>query len=133
MSKKRPLRKNLLPLCSELGSEDGLDPRLDPRPSGGKVANRKALQLCGQVADTLGSFLPGCGDDVLREIVVLSVVPAPNSSRLLVTVAPAGPDAAPQPEQVLEHLQHALPRLRAEVASAITRKRVPELTFRVVI
>ena len=130
MSKKKPSRRELLPLCSELGPEDGSDPRLDPRPFAGKVANRKALQLCAQVADALAGFLAGCGDDLLRELTVVSVVPAPNSSRLLVTVAPAVPGAAGNSASVLERLGHALPRLRAEAASAITRKRVPELAFR---
>jgi ribosome-binding factor A len=130
MSKKRPSRKDLRALCSEPGPEDGLDPRLAPRPAE-KVVNRKALQLCGQVADTLAGFFAGCGDDVLRELLVISVTPAPNSARLLVTVAPGLPDTAPEPARVLERLQHAQARLRAEVASAIHRKRVPELAFRV--
>lgn len=131
MSKKRPSRKNLMPLCSEPGPGDGLDPRFDP-PSAGKVANRKALQLCGQVVDALGGFLADAGDDVLRELLIVSVTPAPNSSRLLVTVAPAPTGAAPEAAVVLEHLQHALARLRAEVAAAIHRKRVPELAFRMI-
>jgi hypothetical protein len=129
MSKKRLSRRDLQTLCSELAPEDGQDPRLDPRSSSGKVANRKALQLCGQVAETLAVFLAGCGDDVLRDVVITSVVPAPNSSRLLVTVTVSAAEA--QPEQVLACLQRALPRLRVEVGFAITRKRVPELAFRV--
>lgn len=131
MSKKRPSRRELLPLCSEPGPDDGSDPRLDPRPTTGKVGNRKALQLCGQVADTLSGLLAGCGDAVLRDLAVVSVMPAPNSSRLLVTVAPVVPDTPVDTATVLERLGHALHRLRTEVASAITRKRVPELTFRV--
>ena len=52
------------------------------------MKNRKALQLCAQVAQTLGVVLAGeCGEDLLRELFVTSVVPAPDSSRLLVMIA----------------------------------------------
>ena len=49
--------------------------------------NRKAKQLCRQVAETLDLILSGdCRDELLQSLHVISVVPAPNSSRLLVTV-----------------------------------------------
>ena len=80
-----------------------------PRP---RVKNRKALQLSPQVAETLSKVLGGdCGDKVLRELTVQAVVPAPNSSPLLVTLTPApdGPDA----DMVRAHLERASGRLRA--------------------
>jgi hypothetical protein len=73
-----------------------------------------------------------CDDDVLRDLTVESVTPAPNASRLLVCVAlpPARPgERAPAPHAVLERLSMHNARLRRCVASAITRKRAPELTF----
>lgn len=79
------------PLAAERGPDDGIDPRTLPRHTGGKVANRKALQLCRQVEQTLGSLLAGgCGDAVLRDMLVQSVVPAPDSTRLLVTLSFSG-------------------------------------------
>src|SRR5262249_35734345 len=99
-------------------------------PVPARVPNRKALQLCDQVAQTLGFVLVGeCGDDLLRDLVVEAVVPAPNSAHLLVTVAM--PADGPDPARVLEHLQAAMGMLRSEVAAAIHRKKVPLLTFRV--
>ena len=51
------------------------------------MKNRKALQLCGEVGRTLSQVLAWeSGDDLLRDVVVDSVTPAPDSSRLLVIV-----------------------------------------------
>ena len=92
--------------------------------------DRKARQLCRQVYQVLSLALAGeCGDDVLRELTVESVEPAPNVSRLLVRVAlpSAGPPLSPI--KVLERLDRVRGLLRQRVARAITRKRAPELIF----
>ena len=95
--------------------------------SAGKVPNRKALQLSGQIARTLSLVLAECGDDVLRELAVESVQPAPTSARLLVTLsAPESTDEA----TVLRRVERAGGLLRREVAAAINRRKTPELTFR---
>jgi ribosome-binding factor A len=91
------------------------------------VPNRKALQLCAQVAQTLASVFAECSDDVLRDLTVQSVVPAPNASRLLVTVEPA----LARTDLLAEHLHRARGRLRGEVAAAINRRRMPDLVFRI--
>src|SRR5207302_1030388 len=71
------------PPCADVGPGDGLDPRLDEMFTPRRAANRKALQLCAQIAHTLGSVLSGeCGDDRLRDLLVESVEPAPDSTRL---------------------------------------------------
>ncbi|HEV3257194.1 MAG TPA: hypothetical protein VG013_09965 [Gemmataceae bacterium] len=109
-----------------------MDPRKSFREGPRKVANRKALQLCGQVARTLNEVLHvGCGDDVLRDLMVEAVVPAPDSTRLLVTVCCSPASAPIESGRVLEHLAGAHAMLRLEVAAAIHRKKVPELSFRV--
>jgi ribosome-binding factor A len=127
-------RKALQSGCCEIGTNDGLDPRLEKR--GGppqKVANRKALQLCGQVHKTLaGVFAGETGDDVLRDLVVESVVPAPTSARMLVTVYPAPSAAGRSTAEVYEHLAQGQSLLRREVAAAIHRRKVPDLIFRVI-
>jgi ribosome-binding factor A len=133
MKPRKPSLRQLRSSCAEVGPDDGLDPRTAFRKPSGKVANRKALQLCGQVARTLNYVLGGeCADELLRSVLVESVQPAPDSSRLLVTVCPAASAATTDPAAVLDHLHRAAGRLRAEVACAIHRKRAPELTFRVV-
>lgn len=133
MKFRNPSQKQLLLSCADVGPEDGSNPREFARKSSGRVPNRKALQLCGQVARTLGGILSGeCGDEVLRNVFVESVRPAPDSSRLLVTVSPAGFAPPVEPAAVLERLYRAAGMLRREVAAAIHRRRTPELMFRVV-
>jgi ribosome-binding factor A len=95
--------------------------------------DRKALQLCRQVADTLGQVLSGeCDDDVLRSLQVVTVAPAPDASQLLVIVAPALADERLDPVEVLQRLAACSARLRCEVAASITRKRAPRLAFQFV-
>ncbi len=128
---RRRFDRKPMPLASETGPEDGIDPRLLPRYERGKVTNRKALQLCRQVERTLTTLLAGaCGDDVLHELLVQSVIPAPDSTRLLVTLTRIRPDAVAV-DEVLAHLQRAHGLLRHEVAAAIHRRKTPELTFHV--
>jgi ribosome-binding factor A len=98
------------------------------RPSPAKL-NRKAQQLGQQVAETLGQVLAGLDDDVLRDLYVVSAEPAPDASRYVVTLAALPADGF-DPVRVLERLEHAAGRLRAEVASAITRRRAPLLAYR---
>jgi ribosome-binding factor A len=133
MPLRKVSRKDLLAGCAETGPDDGLDPRYDrPEPST-KVTNRKALQLCGQVAETLAFVLAGeTGDDVLRHLVVESVVPAPNTSRLLVTVAPSVAALDVDLDAIRQQLDKLRGRLRGEIATAIHRRRVPDLTYCVV-
>ena len=93
---------------------------------------RKAKQLCRQVADTLDLVLGDCRDERLQALHVISVVPAPNSSRLLVTVSVDLAGDEFDRHGILELLDQHTGRLRAEVAASINRKRVPALAFHVV-
>jgi len=132
MTSRKISRKDLQSACDVPGPGDGLDPRLESREQPHKVKNRKALQLCGQVAETLALVLSGeCGDDLLRDLLVESVVPYPTSVRLLVTLLPAGSAADVPMNQYLERLEHVRGKLRTEVALAIHRRKAPDLIFRV--
>ncbi len=100
------------------------------RESADRDAGRKARQLCSQVADTLNYVLAGeCDDEVLQNLCVLAVNPAPNTSRLLVTVCSCVPDPNLDVVQVLERLSRATGKLRCEVAATIHRRRTPQLLF----
>ena len=89
----------------------------------------KDRRLCRQVLEALQTGLGGhCGDAVLQSLWVSSVDPAPDASRLAVTVE-LSEDG--NPGEALARLEGARGLLRAIVASAIHRKRVPELVFRV--
>src|SRR4051794_33128806 len=101
--------------------------------SGGRRRDYKTAQLCRQVFWALSMALGDCADDVLRELVVVDVTPAPDAGRLLVQVATSAAAAASADAvgvaDVMTRLAQASGFLRREVASAITRKRAPELMF----
>ena len=92
--------------------------------------DHKTAQLCRQVFRAVSLALAECGDDVLRELIVHEVAPAPDASRLLVRVGFSASVAdVTGVADVLGRLARASGFLRREVAIAITRKRAPELTF----
>ena len=92
------------------------------QPSSYRQAERKTQQLCQQVKRALNLALTG----EISDLYVEDVEPAPDCGRLLVHVLI--PDKRPVAE-VIAALGREGPRLRAEVARAITRKRAPELCF----
>lgn len=97
-----------------------------------KKSDRKTLQLCSQVADTLSLVLSGDeGDEVLGELQVVSVVPAPDATQLLVVLAPTLANG-PSETVINARLAESASRLRGEVAAAITRRRAPKLLFQLV-
>jgi ribosome-binding factor A len=95
--------------------------------SSGWRAQRKARQFCRQVQRALNLALAdGNGGDDLNGLFVEDVSPSPDCGRLLVHVLiPAGRPAA----DAISAFRRDAPRLRAEVARAISRKRAPELAF----
>jgi len=130
---KRRFSRKPPPPCAELRPDDGIDPGTLRPADRHRVTNRKALQLCEQIAHTLGSVFAGeCADDLLRDLLVESVQPAPDSTRLLVSVASGSSVSGADLEQIHDRLQKAAGMLRCQIARAIHRKRVPELLFRVV-
>jgi len=115
---------------AEVGPEDGQDPREFHRKVAPKPKNRKALQLCAQVRESLMWILgTECNDEVLASLDVIDVQPFPTSARVLVTVAPALSAEVTDPATILERLHAANGLLRSAVARAVHRKKVPELLF----
>jgi ribosome-binding factor A len=104
---------------------------LDDNESGGASSHRqierKTQQFCRQVQRALNFALAdrSVGDGI-DGLFVEEVSPAPACGRLLVhVIVPEGLSVA----DVMLALGRETPRLRSEVASAITRKRAPELCF----
>ena len=95
--------------------------------SSDRQAERKAQQFCRQVQRALNLALADrdigdCTDDLFVE----EVLPAPDCGHLLVhVVIPAGLSVV----DAMAALGRETPGLRSEVASAISRKRAPELCF----
>jgi ribosome-binding factor A len=105
-------------------SQEFFSPEQSRRP------HRKTLQLCSQIQRTLDYVLSGeMDDDVLRGLMVQQVRPAPDASRLLVTVMPL--DEGVSTEIILRRLAMASGRLRAEIARSINRRKTPQLSFEV--
>jgi ribosome-binding factor A len=137
MTLDKRTRARLRAHCVELHADDGVDPREFFKPQhGARRDDRKARQLCRQVAETVDQVLAGeTADELLAELQVESVVPAPDASRLLVTLRAATGEVGIDAEARLELEQRLAAhrgRLRCAVAAAITRRKAPNLEFRIV-
>ena len=118
--------------CDSPGADDGVDPRQYFKPHASTKPHRKTLQLCGQVRRVLDYVLSGeCDDDLLRGLIVQEVRPAPDASRLLVTVTPLDASRPTSAEQILARLAAISPQLRYEVSQSIHRRKTPQLMFEV--
>lgn len=121
MSKHSERRRKMPVLLSD-------DPFADDRG----LAKRKLRQLCAQAERAVGVALwNDCGDPVLLDMFVQSVLPWPNATRLLVVLEPAGAETELDRDDVLGRLEAVKGVLRSAVAEAIHRKRAPELCFEV--
>ena len=94
---------------------------------GGK-RHHKNLQVCRQVFDALTYALADVADPLIDELVLAAVVPAPTAARLHVLLL-CPPDL--DRDAALARLQGVAGELRAEVAAELSRRRVPELVFRI--
>jgi ribosome-binding factor A len=90
---------------------------------------RKDAQLCEQVREAIDLALAESRDDDLSSASAMSVEPAPHIGHLRVTVMARGAD----PSAIERKLEQHKNRLRAEVAAAIHRKKVPAISFVVVL
>jgi len=95
--------------------------------SSSRQAQRKAHQFCRQVQRALNLALTdSSSDERLGGLFIEGVSPAPDCGHLLVHVlVPSGHRVG----DAISALRRNTPRLRSEVAMAITRKRAPELVF----
>jgi ribosome-binding factor A len=123
--------KNWRDLCSQLGPDDGVDPR-DFGKDRQNRSKHKDWQLCRHVFETLSYVLSGeTGDEVLQNLNVIEVTPAPDARRLLVAICPIALDHDFDPNLALQRLKESIGRLRTEIARSICRRKVPELAFRI--
>ena len=93
------------------------------------MRQHKDLMVCRQVLETLTFALAELGDPLIDELAVASVVPAPSAARVLVTLVPIREDL--DADAALARVREAIEELREEVAADVTRKRAPELVFRI--
>src|SRR4051812_32572163 len=92
-------------------------------------SGHKDLQVCRQVFDALTYALAELDDPTIAELVLVSVSPAPSAARVQVTLVPSHEGI--DPDAALARLREVAAQLREEVAAEVSRRRVPELVFRI--
>src|SRR5262245_919835 len=86
--------------------------------------DRKTKQLCKEVLRTLSYAFLASDDPLVRDLTVVDVEPAPDASRLLVTVDSTAVEAGVEAEGLVRaHLERERGALREQVAWALDRKR----------
>jgi ribosome-binding factor A len=126
MRSHRRMRGHHAPPFVDPAFAEGLSPRRDRQSS--SKPDYKTQQLCRQAQRVLGLSLGELRDEVLGDLMIESVAPFPDASRLVVRVIVPQHAQATIPE-VIEHLARAHGALRHALAQAITRKRAPDLVF----
>ncbi len=94
--------------------------------------NRKSAQLCAQVRRALDYGLSEVLSDSTHDAYIMDVVPAPNTSHLLVLVQPASSLDDAGLRSLQEAIVRASGKLRTAVAETIHRRKAPTLSFQVV-
>ncbi len=131
MSFDKRAREQMLAMCGEVHEDDGVDPRdFFKAGRGPRKQDHKAKQLCRQAVETLDQVLSGeTGDRRLTCLRVVSAQPAPDVSRLLVTVMADCAEDDFCREETEACLRASTGRLRTAVAATITRRKAPTLAF----
>ena len=139
-SLNKPNENEILEFCDELRDDDGVSPQelakqkqaTERKHNRGKP-NHHARQLCKQVYHAIDEAIAcDCGDPVLDDLRAVWVRPAgKGSNKLEVTFTTSETDLN-RVAGMHEALQNVSGILRSAAAASITRKRVPQLTFRIV-
>ena len=128
--KSKKLKVTAANLCGASGPDDGIDPRiLVNREQKNKDTTRKDRQLCKEVYRALTLATSNFDLHGALGLTIDSVVTAPAASRLRVAVSFARTVSIDDAEYAVGRLRAATGILREELAAAISRKRVPDLTF----
>lgn len=93
---------------------------------GASPTDHKTIQLCRQVEEAISMALFASADPTLRDLHVIAVEPLRGAALLRVLVTTETEEAL-DPQLITDKLDRARGYLRAEVAKAINRKRVPGL------
>jgi ribosome-binding factor A len=134
MTLDKRTRRELLAHCDEMHDDDGVDPRdFFKTDRIHKKEHHNLQRLCHQVAETLDQVLSGeIADNRLQCLRIVSVRPAPDASRLLVTLRADCKREEFDRNLLEDRLAACQGRLRCEVAAAITRRKAPSLIFNLI-
>jgi len=126
----RRSRERRLPETGDVYADDEMDPGVffgDGERS--RKASFKTAQLCKQVERAVSLALSESGSDALASAVVDSVEPAPDAGRLRIGVVLQAAASIEDVDAARAALAGSVGAVRAEIARAIHRKRVPEIVF----
>ena len=120
-------------LCDEIGPEDGVDPRVIARAMDRKTKNHKSERLGKEARHTLSMVFAGeLSDPVFQELEVVDVAATDDGQFLIVSLTRIDNSFNIDETQILEKCQAVQGYLRSAIASAVKRKRVPNLKFELV-
>lgn len=129
MNLPKKVREQMLEFCGSIHDDDGIDPKEVRKPKSNREKDRhRQLRLCRQVHHTLALVITNCVSSVVRNLQVTNVLPGKNASYLWVEFQPD--EELGRSEQTLDEVRELQGWLRSEIASAISRKQVPNLRFR---
>ncbi|MBX2798220.1 MAG: hypothetical protein KTR31_11135 [Myxococcales bacterium] len=129
MSNDRRLLARMRELCAELGPDDGLTSHEIEKTHRPPSARRRLDRLAGQIARVVTLALASSRDPLLQPLWIRRCEPFPDHTRFRLWVGLDGPVPPEEVADALARLEAARGWLRSEVATAIPRKRVPELLF----
>jgi ribosome-binding factor A len=134
MTLDKRTRRQMLAHCDEMHDDDGVDPRDFFKTDRIHKKEQHSLErLCHQVAETLDQVLSGeIADNRLQCLHIVSVRPAPDASRLLVTLHADCKREEFDRDLLEDRLAACKGRLRYEVAASITRRKAPTLIFNLI-
>ncbi|MDF1751190.1 MAG: hypothetical protein P1U89_00290 [Verrucomicrobiales bacterium] len=139
MDNSKPSPEEILEFCDVITEDDGVSPfelekqkRKQNHQSNHSTRSRHRLkQLCRQVQRGIDdAFLCDCGDPLLSDLRTIEVTSVAGSSALCATVLTEHSD----PETlslIYERLLSARGLIRSSVAAMISRKRIPQIQFKV--
>jgi len=118
-----------------MGNHHSRHSRQDPfleALAGGHKPDYKTMSLCKLVRRIVQTALTGeVADEILQDLAVLEVQPAPNAGRLMVVLMQGRLTADTSLDDIHARLDRVQGLLRSEIAQSTARKRTPELAFMV--
>ena len=128
--RKKPVSDSL---ASEKREGDGIDPREEKKSEQNRTRRGKpnyaVLRLAKQIGDTLTVSIGKSKDPILSSFVVNAVEPSPSGTSFVVQVFSSNPELEYEPREIKAILKDEKPRLRADVANTVKRKKAPDFTF----
>ncbi len=120
-------------LCSEIGYEDGIDPRIIARAMDKKSGSHKSKQLAKEVRHTLSMVFVGeLTDPLFEDLEVIDVTATSDNQFLNVVLGVTDPNLLVDENLILEKCKSVQGYLRSTIACTVERKHVPALKFKVV-